>query len=109
MNFAQGLKALCRAKSDVLNNAKALCRSKRTRLGTRRAHNVCTTSAHNLAHNPHAQPSYAARTSAHNPPPHNLCAQHLRTTPAHKAHRATHNEFFSVKYSSCFNVSRGVT
>ena len=45
MHFAQWSKALCHAQSAARNNAKALCGSKRTWLGTRRAHNAHTTSA----------------------------------------------------------------
>ena len=48
------------------------------------------TIAHNATHNPRAQPSYAARTSTHNP---------ARTTPAHmtpphKPNPCVHKDFF---------------
>ena len=84
------LKALCRSKSAFLNKGKPLCRSKRTRLGTRRAHNARTTLAHNERTIPaHNHPTLRAqgRTTlraqpqrtrfAHNPPAQAqpLCAQ----------------------------------
>ena len=51
INCSTRLKPLCSAAIACVNNAKALCRSKRTRLGTRRAHNARTTlHAHNPTH-----------------------------------------------------------